>query len=103
MVQWQSGTLPSCPADTRGQVTCDAPPRVVHNVPFPCDELNNGDRTSKNRQSFSEGVHSPAPGPSAGAASGTIDGQCSRTANTRKRNATSTAISVTGKKELLSL
>ena len=36
-------------------------------------------------------------GPGAGAASGTICGQCSRTANTRKRNATSTAISVTGK------
>jgi hypothetical protein len=42
-----------------------------------------------------------APGPSAGTASGTICGQCSRTAITRKMNATSTAISVTGKKEWL--
>src|SRR5271165_3080780 len=43
-------------------------------------------------------VHAAARGPSAGGTNGTIDGQCSLTANTRKTNATSTAISVTGKK-----
>src|ERR1700687_4274526 len=47
---------------------------------------------------FTKRVHVRAPGPAAGAATGTIDGQCSRTANTRKTNETSTAISVTGKK-----
>src|SRR5258708_4613984 len=61
MVQWQSGTLPSCPAETCGQVTCDAHPRVVHNVPFTCDELN-CDRTSKNPSRFQKAFTRPLPG-----------------------------------------
>jgi hypothetical protein len=62
-------------------------------------------RRNKTRKSptFFQEAFARTSGPAPGAGSGTIDGQCSRTATTRKENATATAISVTGKNERFSL
>lgn len=71
-------------------------PSLANRAPF---DLDSSDIASLGmRPIVTVGIHSRVPGPAAAAANGTIDGQCSLTASTRNRNATSTAISVTGKK-----